>query len=611
MNHPTHPSSPARPEAGARGPFHLRLSRYGRGAVTWLSLWLGLAGLAAAQQPAPQPQQPGAPPPSRRNVPLAERERVTLADLNIEVTADKRVIVMMAALNLAGYDYESGNRPLSPLRRQLREDLKGASPALVRKLRDHLLTHRKGKADAASVAPYLSLALTLSEPPAFTIETAAERLPDDVREITDFVLLLEEFYRETNFARLLPKYAAAYAAASQSHAPATALAVSAVVSYFHTEPILELPPLYVPKPEAKKGDRKNPVAPERIPPRERRFVVMPDLLNAVGAANLRIVRDTYYLLLGPTAEPNVDAARRAFLRFVIDPLTERYVKQVAAINVELKKLRDARGEKADPEYKERSAYYLISDSFARAADARMAVLGIATRRQIEEAEAIYELSLAYERGAVLVYHFYHQIAAFEGAGINLRDYFASMLEKIDFEREARRLDEYAQRIARYKQSRLELASRPSLPSTISNADAQLAGRILEADSLIKARRYGDARAILEAVRKERPNNARALFGLAEVGSKQASALTDKDRLEEELYAAVEFYRLAAQNASPETEQWLAQRSYVAAGKILDFLERHDDAAAAYELAIKLGDVPEGAYQEAVKARQQREQKPKP
>jgi hypothetical protein len=236
----------------------------------------------------------------------------------------------------------------------------------------------------------------------------------------------------------------------------------------------------------------------------------------------------------------------------------------------------------------------------------MAVRGEATRRKYKEEDAIYDLSLAYERGAVLVFHFYEKITAFEHAGINLRDYYANLIEKVDFEREAKRLEEYAQRLARYKQARLELAAAAPPPATISNADEQIVARLVQADDLIKARQYADARAILDAIRRERPNNARALFGLADVTSKQASAITDKDRLDEELFAAVELYRLAAQNASPETEKWLAQRSYVAAAKILDFLERRDDATAAYDLAIKIGNIPNGAYEEAVKAKQQRD-----
>ena len=590
------------------------LKRTGSQAITAVLLCLSLVATVAAQQAQQTPQQtppPSQPPkqtpprPQDRNTPLSQRERVTLGDVNTDVLADKRVIVMMAALNMAGYDYESGNRPLSELRQQLRNDLKGINPALVRKLRDHFLAHSKGKIDAASVAPYLSLALTLTEPPSFSIETAAERLPDDVREITDFALLLEEFYRETNFSKLLPKYTATYQTAAKNLGPTTAVVAATVISYLHTEPILELPPLIAPRPNTNTNKKNNkPESPTQLPMRERRFVVIPDLLNTAGAANLRVVRDVYYLLLGPTTEPNLDAVRRGFLSFVVDPMTERLVKEVAAVRDDLKKLLEARGEKADPIYAQ-SAYRLVSDSFVRAADARLAVLGVTTRRKYDEADAIYDLSLAYERGAVLAFHFYNQVAAFEHAGINLRDYYASMLTNVNFERESHRLGEYAGRLASYKKERLEAASAPMPPSTISNADEQIVARIVQADELIKARQYADARAILVAIRRERPNNARALFGLADVTSKQASAITDKDKLEEELFAAVELYKQAAQNASPETEKWLAQRSYVAAAKILDFLERYDDATAAYDLAIKLGNVPDGAYDEAVKAKQKR------
>src|SRR5438876_9619543 len=105
--------------------------------VMALLLCAALAITTMAQQtgqqtppPAQQPPKPASP--KDRNLPFSQRERVTLADINTDVLADKRVIVMMAALNIAGYDYESGNRPLSGLRQQLREDLKSINPALVR-----------------------------------------------------------------------------------------------------------------------------------------------------------------------------------------------------------------------------------------------------------------------------------------------------------------------------------------------------------------------------------------------------------------------------------------------------------------------------------------------
>jgi len=616
-----------------------------------LALLIALSLTTAAQQPQPQPSKQSAQQPKnseaqpqqkkperpvidRRKLPLADRPNLSLADVNTDIGVDRRVIVMMAALNIAGYDYESGNRQLSALRWQIREDLKGADPSLVQRLRNYFQKHRKGANDAAAVAPYLSLALSMTEPPAFTIDAPAERLPDDVREITEFALLLEEFYRTTGFSKLMPKYLAAYMNVAQNYGVPAGLALGTALTYLHTDPVLELPPLYIPrrtsgpptktddkKSDKKDNDKKKAGGPALdVPNRVRQFVIIPDLLNATGAANLRVVGDAYFLLLGPTAEPNIEAMRRAFLTFVIDPLTERQIKEVAAIRVPLRKLMESRGDRLDKDYAERSAYFLITDSLVRATDARMDALGLAARRKFSEDEALYELSLGYDRGAVLVYHFYDQMKAYEAVGVNIRDYISALLGNIDFERESKRLDEYAQRLTRVKQLRTEATLAPAPAPTISNADENLVARIVEADQMIKARKYDEAKTALKSVLKEKPNNARALFGLADVTSKKATTIEDADSVEVELFAAIEYYRQAAMNASPETEKWLMQRSYVAAAKILDFIAENNpslaeklaaDAVNAYELAIKLGKVEGGAYEEAEKALKERGQKSKP
>src|SRR5215510_12390305 len=225
----------------------------------------------SAQQPKQseaQPQQPQKPRPTvidRRKLPLAARPNLSLADVNTDIGVDKRVIVMMAALNIAGYDYESSNRQLSALRRQIREDLKATDPGLVGRLRAYFQKHRKGENDVTAVAPYLSLALSMAEPPAFTIDTPAERLPEEVRAIADFALLLEEFYRSAEFSKLMPNYFAAYVSVAQTYGAPVGLALGTALSYLHSEPVLELPPLYTPrktsgtptKGDDKKGDKKG------------------------------------------------------------------------------------------------------------------------------------------------------------------------------------------------------------------------------------------------------------------------------------------------------------------------------------------------------------------
>lgn len=570
---------------------------------------------AQAKDEKPAAPQATTPPPAQKKLPLSERNSVTLADLNIEIMTDTRVIATMAALNAAGYDFESGNRTLTPLRQQLREDLKNISPSLARRLRDHFTKHTQGRNDAAAVAPYLSFALTLSAPPSFSIDTPLDKLPDDVREITDFALLLEEFYRETKFGSLLPKYRLAYETAMKTYAPSTASAAANVIQYLHTEPILELPPTYVPRVQA--GIRgEGYKAQNRI----RRFVVMPDLLNASNAVNLRVVRDTYYVLLGANVDPHA-AVRRSLLRFTIDPLVERHIKEIAEVGANLRRLRDTRGDKLAPEYKENNAYFLIADSLTRAVDIRLDSLESLIVRKFadekalvkaldeENERALYELSFPYDRGAVLVYHFYDQMKQAENAGIDLKLYLPSLIQNIKVETETTRLADYAQRFERYKTAR-ELAAKaaPDLSAAISNADQPIITKLNEADRLIRAQQYNEARTILKDVLQQKSNNSRAFYGLAEISSKVAARMKpeDQSRRDEELYAAIQYYKDAADNASPETEKWLIQRSFVAAARILDFLGQSDDAVAAYNLAVKLGEIPNGAYQEAVKALKEKE-----
>jgi hypothetical protein len=585
--------------------------------VALLALSVGLLAQSKDDKTQTKPTTPAPAAPQRR-LPLSELPRVTLADVNIQITTDNRIIATMAALNAAGFDFEPGNRQLSTLRQQLREDVKNLNPSLARRLRDQFAKHRQGRSDAAAVAPYLSLALTLTDAPVFSIDTPVEKLPEDVREITDFALLLQEFWRDTKFGLLMPKYKQAYEQAAKTYPASTASAVANIIQYLHTEPILELPPSYIPRAQA--GNRATLEEGMKAQVRTRRFVVMPDLLNSSNAVNLRVVRDTYYVLLGATVDPHA-AVRRAFLRFTTDPLIDREIKAVAEIGADLRKLRDSRGDKLAPDYKNSNAYFLIADSLTRAVDMRLESLESLVGRRFENERAflkamdeeneraIYELSIPYERGAVLVYHFYDQMKQAENAGIDVRQFLSSLLQSIKFDVEATRLTDYAQRMERYKIAR-ELAAKnaPNLSSAISNADEATIKQIDEADRLIRAEQYNDARTLLKGVLQQKSNNARAYFGLAEIGSKIAAKMKpeEQSKRDEELYATIQYYKDAAENASPETEKWLIQRSFVAAAKILDFLGHDGDAVAAYDLAVKLGDVPNGAYQEAVKAMKEKE-----
>src|ERR1041385_7533640 len=62
---------------------------------------------------------------------------------NVRIEADARTFVVMAALNMAGFDYETGGQALSPARAELRKDLAKLDPALKQKLAAFYQSHRR------------------------------------------------------------------------------------------------------------------------------------------------------------------------------------------------------------------------------------------------------------------------------------------------------------------------------------------------------------------------------------------------------------------------------------------------------------------------------------
>ena len=95
----------------------------------------------------------------------------------------------MAALNMAGFDYETGGQPLSPARAELRKDLARLDPQVKEKLVAFYGAHkRQGLDESADAARYEALSVMMTEPPGFTVYQATDRtIPDDLQPLLDFV----------------------------------------------------------------------------------------------------------------------------------------------------------------------------------------------------------------------------------------------------------------------------------------------------------------------------------------------------------------------------------------------------------------------------------------
>ena len=193
----------------------------------------------------------------------------------------------------------------------------------------------------------------------------------------------------------------------------------------------------------------------------------------------------------------------------------------------------------------------------------------------------------------------------------MEDFFDHMVANTKFEREAGRAKEFELVVARVSERRAK-ATRAGDGAAAEVVIGAMAARILKSDDLIRERRFNEAQSILDEVLAADPNNARALYGMAQVVTQTPSAAeldpnadeNDKIQMQHDrLERAINLYRKVIENASRDSEVWLIQWSHVFLGRIYDFQDFRKDAIAEYEKAIALKEVPNGAYKEALEGKQ--------
>ena len=556
-------------------------------------------------------------------------EALNPRDYNVLILSDERILVMMAALTLAGYKYEGAGK-LADLQTTLRQDLKATSPDLIKKLQNFYGAHRiEGREDAAQISPYIGLALSLSTVPALSNPSVKANLPLDVQEVLGFSDLLREFYSRSQIRSFLPKYKALLDGLRNECENIASSVLYETLIYLRTKPILELQPTPVfskeldtyvmPSPVEVKKDKKDKKdkenkevaeekGKERIQylPRVRRLQIFPnpfasagtvlsrnDVLNGADSESRRLGDDYFIIVSEQSVREHI---RHAFLRFVLDPVVGKKSVEIA----ELK-------EKIDPlitvlpnakERARRNVFEVVGESLARAVGVRLTAR--AAGNNLNSDEAISQLSQYYEQGFVLVFHFYEGLAGLERSGVDISDFFPVLLTNIDFVHETKRLDEAKEARARVQERR----------ATAKAAAKAAAKPIIDIDSLIKERKFDEAKTQLEAILREQPKNARALFGIAQIINNQPSKVelddnnSDDDKIaaQEERFAhAVRLYRDAIAAANSE-EKWMVSQSHVLIARIYDFIEERDAAVKEYDKAIQLGDIPQGAYKEAVEGK---------
>jgi tetratricopeptide (TPR) repeat protein len=585
------------------------------------------AQTAPGPRPSPRPNTSG---------PSTQATSFDLTEYGVRLEPDQRLIIVMAALDAAGFDPAPGKEP-STFRALLRKDLTTLDPDLRRRLREFYERNKRPApaSPAEEAARYVSLAYAVSAVPALDAPERSDDLPAGVLEVLDFAPLVREFYKKSGIDEHLPAYTRAYYAEADRMRRPTADLVRAILSYLHTPPITTVTErVQVKSPDKKKNAKTAYTTVEH----DRRFFIVPDLLAAPGTINFRVIADDYFTIVPEGTEPASSELRRAYIQYVVDALVLRGNKEIAARREQIKQLIEARtkeGATISPD-----AFVVVSRSLVAAADARFeesvrmsevdrlqrarlatakddaARAAIAREAQAARAaisdEATARLAEDYENGAALDFYFADQFRDISASGFDVANFFGDMIAGFDPTLESKRLVEakaardraIAARKAHpyYSTWLMDPSFKVNESSYGDPRDAGLTKSLKEVETLLQTRNYGAAETKLKSLLQENPGDARLMFALGQTASLWARDTTDDDLQEQRLNQALANYGFAVQAASPDTDRVLLSRAHEAMGRILAFLDRKDEAIKEFDAAIKIGEVAGGAYRDALEGK---------
>lgn len=561
-----------------------------------------------------------------------------LANYGVRIEPDKRLMVVLAALEMAEMTDASGktekliNTPLSKkgaeFRAQLLRDNASLNEDLKRRISTFVFQYKKRHpkaTDAETLAPFMSMAYTLSPMPDMIEPSNTDDLPGSLLDVLDFAPLAREFYRRSGISTKLDDYVKAYRAEADGVLrTSTREMVTELLDYLHTRPQLFF------SEKIKVSTQKNKrTTLEKTETRnhERRFFIVPEMLAPQGNIDFVNARDDYFVILPPDKDVSFSEVRRAFLQFVVDPLVLGNSKETILLREWTRSKLDERRRSVpglSPD-----VLLAVSRSLAAAIDIRQGEFAkgrIATEqarrklaalktddekravsadlekyKQALADEAVIQLSEAYDKGLVLVFFFADQLRGVEESGFDIAGSLREMIASFNEEKESPRLAEAAAARTRALAARDERRMTPDVKNVV--AENPVTTRLLEIQKLIDANEHSRASAELKALSKTYPSEPRIYYNLGRVAGTMAAATDDPDVQARKLVEAKEAYARVLDHATGDTDRSLLSLTYVALAKIYEHFDRNDDAMKLYDAAIKLDNVAGGAFREAVAGKQ--------
>lgn len=457
---------------------------------------------------------------------LAQNDPVT-------INRDETLFTVLAAINNCGYDAELGTS--DGLRGVVRgeighnveesETAKSAANAVCGFYRDHQQAD-----DTKTLSQYVSLALYLNAPPAFTPKIKEADLPPDASGVLGLIPLLSKFYTEAGIQQIWQSHAAGYQELENRYHEALTKMVR------DTELYLRIP----------SGGYEG-----------RTFRIYVEPMGAPSEINARNYGTEYYVVVspGPNSTLKMEQIRHAYLHYVIDPAVGKFAANLANLEPLLDALKLA---PMDESFKS-DASLLVTECVIRSIEARTldggkAPLGVQDRA-VED---------SMRQGFVLTRYFYDRLLDFEKSDVGFRNYVPQMLSQIDVRREQHRASQI--QFAEDASPELLQLTRPKQGKLLETAQERLtAGDPAAAEKLAK-----------QALAEKSEDPGRALFILAQV-SLRGNMDGARDYFEQALKATTE----------PKVVAW----SHIYLGRILDLRDNAENgplraqAVAHYKAAV--------------------------
>jgi len=483
---------------------------------------------------------------------LTAQSSDSVADLvNMDLTVDVRMFTVMAALNAAGFTYETPGREMSQARQDLRQELQQTEPDLLERLQTFYNGHQQGNDRGDDQVAYVSLALLLSGPPDFELTVKAEDLPADAWQVRGFANLVQEFYQKAGIASLWPRYQPAYTAELTAYQPVLREMIQETLQYF------------------------------RIPPRfvlDRKIILIPDLLNAKTIVNARSLDRIYYIVVGPTdnAAENHHQLQHGYLHFLIDPLVEKF----GLLLLKHGDLLELAQRQPQLQEQYRNKYFLL------VAESLIESVLLRLHRPVDLNRKVINL---FRQGFIFVPYFQRGLTQYEQTE---QISFPSYVENLFQDLQPSQIEEDARTIAALENElSIEQAKQAENQRRFQEEVDQrnrVSSLLNQAAVLLLNSEYQAASERLASLLEEDPENGNAYFYLAQIASQRA-----------QYEQAFHHYSRAA--GSPGIPDWVRAWSLLRIGNYHAFQGQLGEARTSFDQVLEMEGDLQGAKEEAQKS----------